>query len=439
MADAAPQSVLRRKAVSSLRGQVSVMTPEKAMAEAVARASQDAFGLAMHLSGCKLAMNSLSELLDMLPEKCLLAVVEGPGDAQGLLALDPMLFAGLVEFQTIGRINPVLPAARRATRTDAILVADWIDRLLHEFDVGLSEVPDSQWAQGYSYCSAIPDARPLALLLEDAPYRLLEIDVSIGEDVRAGRAILAVLADGSRPGVRRKANGSGKRSGAAQGDPRKPMTEPEIQSPKNAKWAADLAEVVAEADVEVRAILYRLEMPISDLGALKIGDLVNVPLASVGNVRIEGSDGRLAGHGRLGQSMGQRAIRINGADVTAQQQARRSFRDASGSGPHGTASAEKDLMETVGPMEEEDEGGIDNLMSLDTGVPEMNMPDLSDLGSIQDIGDLPDILGAGDGDDISDFGDLSAMPDIPDMADLGALLDLPDIPDFPDLPDLGGA
>jgi flagellar motor switch/type III secretory pathway protein FliN len=318
-------------------------------------------------------------------------------------------------------------------------VADWIDRLLHEFDVGLSEVPDSQWAQGYSYCSAIPDARPLALLLEDAPYRLLEIDVSIGEDVRAGRAILAVLADGSRPGVRRKANGSGKRSGAAQGDPRKPMTEPEIQSPKNAKWAADLAEVVAEADVEVRAILYRLEMPISDLGALKIGDLVNVPLASVGNVRIEGSDGRLAGHGRLGQSMGQRAIRINGADVTAQQQARRSFRDASGSGPHGTASAEKDLMETVGPMEEEDEGGIDNLMSLDTGVPEMNMPDLSDLGSIQDIGDLPDILGAGDGDDISDFGDLSAMPDIPDMADLGALLDLPDIPDFPDLPDLGGA
>lgn len=236
---------------------------------------------------------TLADLPEMLEDRALLAVVEGPGEALGVLALAPALVAGLIEAQTTGRpgSGPVLP--RRPTRTDAAMCAGFVDAALAGFGAQLAAAPDRAWAEGFRYASFLDDPRPLGLLLEETSYRVLRLGLELGEGAaRAGALVLALPAEGRGPGPEPPAPGAGVEAAAARA------------------WSERMERGVLASPVRIDAVLHRTSLPIAAVLALRPGSVIPVPLAALERLRLEGLDGCAVALGRLGQHRGHRALRI---------------------------------------------------------------------------------------------------------------------------------
>jgi flagellar motor switch protein FliM len=234
---------------------------------------------------------TLAELLDLCPESGLIAVLEGPSEGLGILALSPPVLAGMIEMQTMGRVNPQPPMARKPTRTDAAMVAGFIDQALEDLEDSLAADGDLIWAGGFRYASYLDDPRPLGLLLEDIPYRVLAAEVSLSKGAKVGPVLLALPADGR-----------GRRPTATKAPT--PGTLPAEA------FVQALTEQIMASQSQLQAVLHRVTIPLSAVMRLKPGDLMPLPMAAIDRIVIEGLDGRNLAQGKLGQNRGMRAVRL---------------------------------------------------------------------------------------------------------------------------------
>ncbi|SNX73367.1 flagellar motor switch protein FliM [Cereibacter ovatus] len=286
-------TVIRRKIEAKAR---PVEPPpsgaERAWRMALARSARDAFSVTLDVTRQTMARRSLAELLDMPEERSLFAVLEGPGEGLGLLALSPPVLAALIEVQTIGRVSATAAPMRKPTRTDAAMVSAFLDRALDDLDGQLAGDGDRVWAAGFRYASFLDDARPLGLLLEDCPYRVILAEVDLAMGAKTGSLLLALPADGR-----------GERAAAP----------PETQETLPAEgFATALTEQVMEAPCQVDAVLGRLTLPLGALMGWQVGDLVELPKATLERIGLAGLDGKELAEGRLGQHRGMRAVRLAG-------------------------------------------------------------------------------------------------------------------------------
>ena len=303
--------VLRRKLTAARAARAEGGAgADRAWRIALARAARDTLKLPLEVTALLLDRRSLAELLELPPERSLIAVLEGPGDGLGVLILSPEVLSGFIENLTIGRISAGAVPARRPTRTDAAMVAVTVDAALIGLERALAEEADLYWAGGFRYASFLDDHRSLGLLLEDIPYRLLCAEVSLALGARSGTVMLALPAVG-RGWV------------PPQASARKP---PHDHGPA---FAEALAERVAGAACVLVAVVARLTMPLSAVMSLDVGQLLALPQAALDRITLEGVDGRRVAGGKLGQNRGMRAVRLaqleGGAEGAAEggmQQAR---------------------------------------------------------------------------------------------------------------------
>ena len=415
--DKAP-SVLSRKTQAHRIIEGDKLAPEKALSVAALRACDR--DLALHASGgsARGSVLSLTEVLESLPEKGLIATLNGPGQALGLVALDTGSLSALVEQLTMGRVLSQAPEERRATRTDAALLSEWIGEVLRGMVRELIDAAEDPVAairaaapyDGYSFGHLITDPRPLALMLEDVPFRVLDITIGFGEVARPGRMLVAMV--------------------------EKPtLAEPVDDQLRQEAWRRDMAETLSQARAELTAVLHRTDLPIGKLRVLAPGDLIAIPAASIGEVRMEASDETCVALARLGQSMGQRAVRLICPPDPA---ALPDPFEEEGSGASLPPPA---------PLPEEDDT-IDLDRVPVTDVPNVTMPDLPDIdmgdgGDLLELDDLPALddlpdLGADTAGDLPGLDDLPDLDALPDLADLAGDGPESDFPSLDDLPDLGG-
>ena len=289
---------IRRKLAAALQ-QVPVVTAgaERGWPMALARAAHDELALPLEVTGLAASRQSLAELLDMPPDRALIAVLEGPCDGLGLLVLSPPVLAAMLEMQTMGRVSATPAPVRKPTRTDAAMVAGFIDRALAELESVLALDADLVWAGGFRYASFLDDPRPLGLLLEDTTYRVFQADVTVTEGAKAGPVLLALPATGRGP--------------------RPAVTQAAPDAGSAREFAAALAEQVMLADCQLEAVLYRMTIPLSAVMGLAAGDLVPLPMAALDRIGFEGMDGRRLAEGKLGQNRGMRAVRLAAPAVAA--------------------------------------------------------------------------------------------------------------------------
>ncbi|MEL6521009.1 MAG: FliM/FliN family flagellar motor switch protein [Pseudomonadota bacterium] len=376
MSETSAQNVLRRKATAAREANEAKVTPEKSLSGAMARAAEKAFEMPLVATNCSLADASLAELLERMPEKGLVAVLEGPGETLGIITLDANFLSALVEQQTIGHVAPYVPDERRATRTDANLCADWIDRMLRLFEDPLRPTSASTWTYGYSFSNAMADIRPLGLMLEEDTYRVFNVGVKLGEVAREGQAMLALLA-----------NGKGPLPGG------KPQATDDSAEGQRRIWQEQLTEAVEGGAVTLTGVLHRVPMSIAEASGLQVGDLIPIPTTALGAVEIVSADDTVLSHGRLGQSLSHRALRLIDPAEAAMAE------------PQMEALTDLSAPPMPGPLD------------LQTEPPNIEMPDLPDL---PDIADLPDLPPGGD------LPEIDTGADLPDLPDLGALPDLGD-------------
>lgn len=309
----AAHAVLRRKAGAVQGLARTAHEAERALPLALARSAQDGIGLALAVARLEARRGGLGELLEAPPPGALLAIVEGPGESLGMVALAPAVLAAVIERQAIGRVTAALPPPRRPTRTDAAMTAPLIDRLLAEFALALGPSPDAAWAAGYRYASFLDDARPLGLLLEDVPYRLFFAEVALGAPAqKRGEVVIAL------PAVPRAATGPRRREAPAPeekdapDEPAQPRdrTAEDAAAAAAAAWARALESVVLGAPAVIDAVLDRVSLPIFAVLGLRPGAVLPLPAATIDRLVLEGPGGRRLGEGRLGQARGLRAIRV---------------------------------------------------------------------------------------------------------------------------------
>jgi flagellar motor switch protein FliM len=302
MAEDRPTPVLQRKAAAGrTRGAENGMPATKALGLGLSKAAQDMMAMELRVTENAQSRQSLAELLETLPEGALLLLLEGPGDALGLVALDAGALTALIEMRTMGRLGKGDPPQRRPTRTDAAVTADFVERALTEFETLLAEEMDIIWAGGFRYASFLEDARPLGLILEDTVYRVFCATLSMGAaGARQGRMVLALPAKGYGPGPK-----------TAEGAAADAAMSPAVGSAAAAAaWATALDAAVGPAPTALDAVLLRLTLPLSAVMALRAGSAVPVPRAALDQIVLEGTPGHRLATGKLGQSRGFRAVRL---------------------------------------------------------------------------------------------------------------------------------
>ena len=293
--------VMARK-LAAARGAAAEGSPgaDRAWRLALARAARDQMKLPLEVADFSMSRMSLAEVLELPPNHAMIVVLEGPRDGLGLMVIGAGVLAAMIEVQTIGKVAAVAPEPRKPTRTDAAMVAPLIDAALSGLEAALLLEPDLIWAGGFRYASFLDDPRPLGLLLEDTGYRVLRAQVSLANGVRSGPVLLALPADGR---------------GAA---PLTRSADPGLLGPA---FTALLAGQVENTDCVLEAVLSRVSMPLSQLLALVVGDVVALPRAGLDRISFEGLDGRVVAVGKLGQNRGMRAIRLTPGTAAARHPA----------------------------------------------------------------------------------------------------------------------
>ena len=266
---------------------------------ALARAANDMIALPLDVARMSVTRRSLAELLELAPERALIAVLEGPGDGLGIVTLSPPVLSAMIEMQTMGRVGSAVPPVRKPTRTDASMVAVVIDRALEELESGLEYEPDLTWAGGFRYASFLDDPRPLGLLLEEESYRVLEAEVRLANGAKSGPVMLALPAEG-------------------RGRAPRPAPETMPAPVAAALFTKALTDQVMITEAELSAVLHRLTIPLAAVMGLKTGDLVPLPMAALDRIVLQGQDGRQLAAGKLGQNRGMRAIRLIPEPVAAE-------------------------------------------------------------------------------------------------------------------------
>jgi len=109
---------------------------------AFARAARNRAGLLIEVTGLTVHRRSLAELLELPPERAMLALLDGPKGGLGLIAMSSEVMGALIEMQTTARVSMAPPIARKPTRTDAAMVAGVIDLALEELEQILIQEAD---------------------------------------------------------------------------------------------------------------------------------------------------------------------------------------------------------------------------------------------------------------------------------------------------------
>ena len=215
-----------------------------------------------------------------------------------MIVLSPQVLTGFIEAQTTGRLKSTEVLARKPTRTDAAMVVAVIDAALAGLELALAEEADLVWAGGFRYASFLDDPRPLGLLLDDEPYKVLRAEVALADGLRSGEILLALPAEGRgvRPAVKPQAG---------------------VLPDHGHVFLQALAERVQGSQCRLDAVLARLTLPLAEVLILVEGTILALPQAALDRISVEGLDGRRLADGRLGQNRGMRAIRLNDGEANS--------------------------------------------------------------------------------------------------------------------------
>jgi flagellar motor switch protein FliM len=293
VAEAGQDGILRRK-IAAAKAVQAVGGPgaDRSWRFALARAASDTFDLALDVTGLRMAVQSLAEVLELPFAGGLIAVLQGPAEGTGLMLLTSEVVAALIEVQTLGRVNSAVLEPRKPTRTDAAMVAPLLDAALRQLECELAQEADLVWTSGFRYASFLDDPRPLGLVMEDVTYRLLTTEVSLGIGARRGVVYMALPAKGRGIQPSYVAAPAPDEALAKQG------------------FAQALAEQVEAAGCVLDAVLGRVSLPLSRVMALEVGEVIPLGHATIERLRLSTLAGGALVEGKLGQHRGMRAIRL---------------------------------------------------------------------------------------------------------------------------------
>ncbi|WP_165798780.1 FliM/FliN family flagellar motor C-terminal domain-containing protein [Shimia abyssi] len=364
MSDTGQGSILRRKASDWRQDYMArTMPPEKALRLAIEKAGETGLGMVLDVREVRRRVVQHENLSQNLNAEALLAVLEGDDGEPSALSVDAQVLAGMVEFQTIGKVVAREATGRLPTRVDAALITPFINDLLSRFRAALLDQPDTpDWLQTYRMGAMTAGPRTLSLSLTSHEYHLFELHIA--------------LEGGAKSGVMLFGFPECKVAPEEAADGRSVEADPKA-----------FADNLKLATSDLKAILARVNVPITTLQTLAVGDVLHIPKGALHDTRLETASGHEIARAQVGQVDGTRAIRLRGKGLP---KARVTEEEPNFVEETLTVSSEQELEELLAaetaldavlpPVEEMDDP---------TGLADDDFSDLDDLIqlSADDIGD----------------------------------------------------
>lgn len=396
-------SVLHRKtSVGKAEHLARAMTLPKAFRLGVAKAADKLYDMAIAVIGVRQQLCTTAALSELLDEKALLILLDGPFQRRGAAMLDATFVGGLIQQQTMGKILSA-PAedTRPLTATDAAICAPFLEDMLARAAKLPEEVAQRQLVEGFRFGAHSEAPRQLMMALDRPDYEVFHLTVDMAAGTRQGQIMLCFpLRDSDVP----------YEEDGATGD-RGQITE---------KSTSQMERTVLALNVELNISLARIQLPLIDLQDLKIGQVLDLHVSSFEQSIVQTRDGRKLSRGKLGQIDGVRALQLEHApDGLVSPRRRVSDRadldlpDVSGDGTGTQTPSELGLKQLPATLPSD-------LPNLAPDPVSLDLPDLPALDNDSAVPDLPDL---------GEMPDIHTAPDLPD---------LPDLPDMSDLPDFDG-
>lgn len=317
------------------------MSEARAWRSSLPRVSESRISLVASVAGYEVTDTDLEAIFDGWDGFALSILTCGPDETCGLVQLDAGLRAGLVEAQTMGRVQNTPLADRPGTPLDAALC----DHVVNAWMDGAAVAGET--VNPWKTVRMLKDTRAAKVILDDGDYTATDVTISLGEGARTG--LLRIL----RPEAAKHSARAGKAETGGTGH------------------SGFLA-----LEAEIEAVLYRAKVPYHWLRDLKPGAILEMPRGVLDNVQIETVEGKRITRARLGRKGPKRAVRIvdENAPGTSARPAR--GQDAFAEGPMGMAPAAPGDMPAPAPM---------------AGLPDL--PDPEPPGGLPDIPGLPPLGG----------------------------------------------
>lgn len=380
-------TVLQRKAGADRPPpEFGVMTPAKALQLALAKAGEDILDANVLSGAAEQRKLSLSAIADEIGEGALAVLVDQVDGGRGLVILDAGAIAAVIEAMTTGQIVSGEPSnpPRNPTATDAFLAGDFITKMLANLGQNLSALPETGWADGYTAGQQLKDIRSLPLLLRDVAYRSLFAPIEFNGGLRSGRIDIVLPWQAAR----------------VQPVPALPAPEasdspasPHSVAEKRLASATAAAAILMEGQVVLEAVLHRVRLPLKEVANWKPDDTLPFPLHAISSVMLVDASGQHIARGRLGQSKGNRALKLDMTDMPAGELTPL----AVGAGDEAFDLGENDAALGMGAVADLDMGGeepaalpeinLDLPDGDDDALPALDIPmEISD-----EVGDLPEL------------------------------------------------
>ncbi|RMC36317.1 FliM/FliN family flagellar motor C-terminal domain-containing protein [Paracoccus alkanivorans] len=317
----------------------SPTTPAHAAATAIGRAAETLYQLPVQAKSVKLNGLSLAELPELLPEDALLIVLQGAGEAMGVMALCRETVTALIEMQTFSRVTDRPAPRRKLTRADALMCAEFANTLMAELGTELEDRDGFAGIGDFRYATYLDEPRPLALILEDKPFRSLSFGVGLGaKPARKATIFLALPKSAVAEEAEAKTGIADGRAAARQIAP-----PPSI---RHGPDTATLASVVRDVPVEVVGILCRRRITLRELRALGDGQELALPRVTLSDATLELTSGQVLARGKLGEAEGCHAIRLHDPKNLAEEET-----GAAQPAPMAMRDMDGDVMQVAGPAE----------------------------------------------------------------------------------------
>lgn len=284
--DAENKTVLERKlALARDERQGDTRSILRALRLALARAADEAVGLAMSVIGATQARRELDELGRAVAEDRLYLMLSGPEGALGAACIDRACVTAILQQQTMGQVVAGGGVERSFTGTDAAMVAPLFDALLPRAHDMVEQPADRACLAGFEFCARAESRRALLLLLEYDLYRVFDLTAEIAGGKAQGQITL-ILPDRSEADL-----------AVAEG--------------ATASKGRHLDTAFGVVRAELDAVISRIRLPLAAFAGMQPGDLLPLVGLKLDKTEIVTIEGRQVALARLGQCRGMRAVRLN--------------------------------------------------------------------------------------------------------------------------------
>ena len=388
MAATKPLSVLARKAAQGTQDQEArAMSVPKAMRLSLAKLGKDVFEVPIATIGAVTEERKAAEVIELLGETDLLCLLEDDRGRIGAAAIGADIVGGLIQQQTMGKVDASDGKHRPMTATDAAMCAPLLDGVFERVTPMLEVDAEREIVSSFRFGARLEDARNLEMALELPEYFVVRLTLDLAIGARQGELKLIL-----------------------------PMGD--LVSSENLDGSDEDAEVVPDGPqmsdvamglpVELNMVLCKFSVELAQAEQFAIGDAVRLPPNTFPETEIVTDTGSTIGLGVLGQVNGIRALRLKRSPSYADQPRRRESdfpeldlpaiealpdkrKDRAGdveisevgqSLPIDLGEDLPSLKEELQPLDESNQSGskVAKIKPGDTDLPELDdFPDLADL------------------------------------------------------------